>query len=37
MTEPRDLNLEDMLVSKAIECFGDALVSNSNFTAAKFH
>lgn len=35
--ETRDLALEDMLVSKAIECFGDALVCDNNFTSAKFH
>jgi hypothetical protein len=35
--EPRDLNLEDLLVSKSIECFGDALICNNDFTAAKFH
>lgn len=35
--ETRDLALEDMLVSKAIECFGDALVCDNGFTSAKFH
>lgn len=36
-SEPRDLNLEDLLVSKAIECFGDALICDNDFLAAKFH
>jgi hypothetical protein len=29
--------VEDMLVSKAIECFGDALVCDNGFVSSKFH
>lgn len=29
--------MEDMLVSKAIECFGDALVCDNDFISSKFH
>ena len=33
----RDIPLEDILVSKAIEYFGDALVCDPNFISSRFH
>jgi tetratricopeptide (TPR) repeat protein len=35
--EPRDLAQEDLLVSKAIECFGNALLCDQNFIQSIFH
>jgi hypothetical protein len=35
--EHRDLALEDSLVCRAIECFGDALVCDHGFTSSMFH
>lgn len=35
--EPRDLLNEDILVSKAIESFGDALACDQSFISSMFH
>ena len=35
--ETRDHALEELLVQKAIECFGDALVCDEEFKASRFH
>ena len=35
--EIREMFVEEMLVSKAIECFGDALICDNGFVSSKFH